>query len=497
MIVANLPRTPSFDDWREKARALLLSGTRPDDVAWTTEDAPGLFGEEPPPADSSALTVPRAFVDLARKAVLHRDPQRFALLYRILWRLQRNRALLEDAADPDVARIGALAKAVRRDEHKMHAFVRFKEISSENGPRFIAWFEPQHHILHETADFFVRRFAGMRWSIVTPEASAHWDGETMQFGAGGARGDVPSDDARDDDWRAYYASMFNPARLRTDAMQREMPKHYWRNLPEARVIPGLVAQASQRRDDMVSTAPTTPRKRAGAAHTLIAPRDLAPEMELIAQHGAPPQSLEDLRIALNACRACPIGKDATQAVPGEGPLHPLLALVGEQPGDQEDLAGHPFVGPAGQVLDRALAEAGIDRGETFVTNAVKHFKHTPRGKRRMHQSPNGREIEICRWWIKHELNFVQPRLVIALGASALRSLAGYGGALERARGVMLETREGAPLRATVHPSYLLRLPDEAAREIQYARFVADLKAARLAAASLPASRAAGAYSSPS
>ncbi len=509
MIAAKLPAIPVFEDWRDQARALLVKGAPPEAIAWTTDAAPDLFARTAgAPAgmhrssvqragEAPAVRASRAFVDLARKAVLHSDPERFALLYRVLFRLQHNKALLEDAADPDVVRVNALAKAVRRDEHKMHAFVRFKGTANADGPRFVAWFEPRHHILQEAADFFVRRFAGMRWSIVTPEASAHWDGETLSCGAGGARADVPADDARDDDWRAYYESMFNPARLRTDAMRREMPTHYWRNLPEARVIPGLVAQASARRDEMVAATPTTPRKRAGVAHTLIAPSDLAPELELIAQHGVAPRSLEDLRAALSACRACPIGKDATQAVGGEGPLKPLLALVGEQPGDQEDLAGHPFVGPAGQVLDRALAEAGIERGETFVTNAVKHFKHTPRGKRRMHQSPNGREIEICRWWVKHELSFVQPRLVVALGASALKSLAGYKGALEAARGVMLVTREGAPLRATVHPSYLLRLPDEEAKEIQYRRFVEDLKAARLAAASLPASHAALDYSSPS
>ncbi|MEQ1492988.1 MAG: UdgX family uracil-DNA binding protein, partial [Terricaulis sp.] len=165
-------------------------------------------------------------------------------------------------------------------------------------------------------------------------------------------------------------------------------------------------------------------------------------------------------------------RDATQAVPGEGATkEPLLALVGEQPGDQEDLAGHPFIGPAGKVLDDALEAVGINRGELFITNAVKHFKHEPRGKRRLHMRPNAGEVEICRWWVAHELTLVKPRLVVALGATALQSLSTYKGTLTNAR-------EGAALRVTVHPSYLLRLPDENAKAAEFKRFVVDLKDAK-------------------
>lgn len=483
MTAAELSPDAGYEEWRDKARALLSAGVSPEQVAWGGAETPDLFGA-PPVAQRNTceIIVPRAFVDTARKAALHRDGARFALLYRVLWRLQSNRALMEDAADADVAQLLALAKSVRRDEHKMHAFVRFKEIETENGPHYIAWFEPQHHILRETADFFVRRFAGMNWSILTPEASAHWDGAALTFGPGGRRADVPAEDARDEDWRTYYASMFNPTRLRTAAMRREMPKHYWRNLPEAETIPALVKAAAARAQNMVSASPTTPRKRAGAAHRGIAPEDLPVRLGPVAQHEAAPQSLEELQRALSACRACPLWKDATQAVPGEGPSdQPLLALVGEQPGDQEDLAGRPFVGPAGKVLNRALAEAGIDRETVFVTNAVKHFKHEQRGKRRLHMRPNRGEVEICRWWVGHELAFVKPRLVVALGATALQSLAGYSGTMETARGRVLQTREGAALRATIHPSYLLRLRDDEEKEAQYARFVEDLREANAAA----------------
>jgi len=481
VISANLPPIPTFDDWRNAARNMLAIAAKPDEIVWRTEGETDLFASAPTPnlQPTAPIFVPRTFIDVASKAALHSDPQRFALLYLILWRLQENRALMDDAADRDIVHINALAKSVRRDEHKMHAFVRFKEITSAEGPRYVAWFEPQHHIVHATADFFVRRFTGMNWSIITPEASARWDGEKLSFGPGGARTDVPAEDARDDDWRAYYESMFNPARLKVAAMKREMPKLYWRNMPETELIPDLIKSASMRTEDMVAATPSSPRNRAGAAHAKIAPEDLPARLEPIAEHATPPASLKDLQRALQSCRACPLWRDATQAVPGEGATkEPLLALVGEQPGDQEDLAGHPFIGPAGKVLDRALAEADINRGELFITNAVKHFKHEPRGKRRLHMRPNAGEVEICRWWMAHELTLVKPRLVVALGATALQSLSTYKGTLTTAREQTLKTREGAALRVTVHPSYLLRLPDENAKAAEFKRFVADLKNAK-------------------
>jgi probable DNA metabolism protein len=246
------------------------------------------------------VTVPRAFVDIAEKAALHSDPERFALLYRVLWRLQSNRALMDDAADPDIVKLNALAKAVRRDEHKMHAFVRFKEVTSDVGARFVAWFEPQHYITRATADFFVRRFAGMQWSIITPEASIHWDGETLTHGPGGKRDDVPTEDARDEDWRTYYESMFNPARLKIAAMKREMPKHYWKNLPEAERIAPLIREAPARAEEMVAAMPTLPLKRAGAAVAKIQPEHLPQRLEPIAEHAAPPASIADLNRALAA-----------------------------------------------------------------------------------------------------------------------------------------------------------------------------------------------------
>lgn len=198
--------------------------------------------------------------------------------------------------------------------------------------------------------------------------------------------------------------------------------------------------------------------------------------------------LKELAAAEAECTRCPLYREATQVVPGEGRKGAVLMLVGEQPGDREDLAGRPFVGPAGALLDRALDEAGIDRTEVFVTNAVKHFKFRQRGKRRLHSKPNAYEIERCRWWLDLERSLVRPRLVVALGATAARSLLGKTVTIGRLRGLLQpldeSTRdegtrgEGTRLMVTIHPSALLRLRDEVERRSAYQRFVEDLELAR-------------------
>jgi uracil-DNA glycosylase family protein len=188
-------------------------------------------------------------------------------------------------------------------------------------------------------------------------------------------------------------------------------------------------------------------------------------------------SLKILREQAAGCRACPLWKNATQTVFGEGPQHAQIILVGEQPGDKEDLAGKPFVGPAGLMLDRALGEAGIDRKKTYVTNAVKHFKFVPRGKIRLHQKPTTPEIKACRQWYERELISIKPDLVVAMGATAAQSVFGKLTPINKNRGRLLDLAEGIKALVTVHPSFLLRQPDAEAKAREYARFVADLKIA--------------------
>ncbi|WP_420143898.1 UdgX family uracil-DNA binding protein [Sphingobium sp.] len=449
-----------FDGWRAAARRLAMHGIDPADVVWQVEDDGGdLFGggeNLPPDRKDAAFSVPRAFVDLAEKAILHRDPERFALLYALLCRVRARAGAMEDKADPLLRRVDVLAKAVRRDMHKMRAFVRFREMADGDGERFVAWFEPEHHIVRANAGFFMRRFASMRWSILTPDISIHWDGEALTQGPGAQRGDAPDGDPVEDVWKGYYAAIFNPARLKTGAMMSEMPKKYWRNLPEAALIPDLIAGAQAREAAMIATAPLPVKaaaKRPGnAAAAWAALRD------------------EAMR-----CTRCPLHRDATQTVFGEGPIDAPLVFIGEQPGDQEDMAGRPFVGPAGQLFDRALAQAGVDRSRAYVTNAVKHFKFERRGKRRLHQSPDAGEIEACRWWLGQEIDLIRPRIIVAMGASAARGMLGKAVTIGRVRGAPIALANGAEAWVTVHPSYLLRLPDEERRIEEQARFVEDLR----------------------
>jgi len=194
------------------------------------------------------------------------------------------------------------------------------------------------------------------------------------------------------------------------------------------------------------------------------------------------KTLGDLARAVDRCTRCPLYCNATQGVAGEGSEGARIMLVGEQPGDQEDLQGRPFVGPAGQVLNEALAEAGLDRTRLFLTNAVKHFKFEPRGKRRLHQNPTTGEIDICRWWLDKERAFVQPGLIVTLGASALRGVTGKSASIKSMRGTVHELEGGSKLVATIHPSFLLRMPDRARAGEEREMFVADLIRARKLAA---------------
>jgi DNA polymerase len=454
-----------FAGWRAAARRLALAGIAPEQAIWSVGEASDLFATEgETPAPTAAFSVPRGLVELAETAIQAREPARFALLYGLIWRAHRGeKRILEDVADPLVQRVQRLAQAVRRDTHKMRAFLRFRGVREDDAMRYVAWFEPSHYIVEANTGFFIRRFATMTWSILTPYRSAHWDGETLTLGDGANPADVPDDDRLEEYWRAYFRSIFNPARLKIDAMTSEMPKKYWRNLPEAAAIPELIRSAQARTHTMIDQPVFSPERAARPARAA-------------AVVTAAPGSLGALKEEAAGCRLCPLWQPATQTVFGEGPAEARIMMVGEQPGDQEDLAGRPFVGPAGQVLDRALAEAGIDRSLVYVTNAVKHFKFEPRGKRRIHATPDSTEIEACRFWLDQERAVLRPAVTILLGASAARAVLGRAVTIGRERGRPIAVPQGQAV-VTVHPSYLLRLPDEDAKAREYRSFVADLRTA--------------------
>src|ERR1700754_1338767 len=296
-----------FEGWRKAARALALNNVAPADVTWTVAgNEPELFEPStaaPLETPHGTFNVPGKFLELAQIAILHRDIKRFAILYRLLWRLRSNHELLDVATDPDVAQVAAMAKAVRRDEHKMHAFVRFREVGRERESHFIAWFEPEHHIVELAAPFFARRFADMAWSILTPDLCTHWDGHAVSFTPGVNKSDAPSEDRLEEPWRRYYASIFNPARLKVAAMRNEMPKKYWRNLPEASLIKPLIEGAARSTSAMIANAATEPHK----AQKRLEPSKGDDEgNDMPSRHGG--DDIETLREEAADCRACPLYK---------------------------------------------------------------------------------------------------------------------------------------------------------------------------------------------
>lgn len=447
MITARLAAEDDFDGWRDQCRGLLRIGARPADIVWQVgEQKTDLFASPDCSIEASAIGVPKGFAELSRSVICHSDPERFGLLYQLLIDLKARRRHMGDQTDPLLRKLEMMAKTVRRDIHKMRAFVRFRRIEQEGDEHYIAWFEPEHHIVRTNAAFFVRRFAGMQWSILTPQLSIHWDKDRLHEGPAARREDAPTEDSIEDQWKTYYGSIFNPARLKVKAMLKEMPKKYWHNMPETALVSELIQSARGREVAMIE-------------------KEIVPSA---------PDTLASLHEEAKRCRRCPLYGPATQVVFGEGPENARLMFVGEQPGDQEDLAGRPFVGPAGQLFDAALAEAGVDRAQAYVTNAVKHFKFKPMGKRRIHDKPNVGEINHCRWWLRREIEMVKPELIVALGATAIRSLTGKSIKITANRGEIFESLEGVPVLLTIHPSFLLRLPDAETAALEREKFVADL-----------------------
>lgn len=264
-----------FDGWRSAARMLLMAEVPPEQVTWLVSGEASLLLEAdaplPAPTPKPAARIPAELLGLIESLICHSDPQRYGLAYRLLWRVTHGeRNLLQLITDPDVVRARNAEKSVRRDSHKMKAFVRFREVlvdesrpagSSADQVIYVAWFEPAHYIVERIAPFFVRRFTGMRWSILTPYRSAHWDGSTLSFGHGAGKRDAPTEDVFETYWRTYFASIFNPARLKVQAMKSEMPMKYWKNLPEAQLIPQLIEQARPRMAAMIEALPTEPNRK--------------------------------------------------------------------------------------------------------------------------------------------------------------------------------------------------------------------------------------------
>ncbi|QEI05580.1 UdgX family uracil-DNA binding protein [Pigmentiphaga aceris] len=495
-----------FEAWRRIARELLLAGVPPHDVDWldvsdsgshtlslfesaggdvsaarapamkpnssadlfSAADVSGADHQQMPSSDvaehaAPVLRVSRQCLDVLRSAAMFRDAGRWALLYQALWRWQQGDQAAISPADSDGARIHVMVKAVQHEIHRMHAYVRFRETQGERpagSPQFIAWFEPVHEILRAGAPYFRQRMGRASWMIATPGGIAQCHGEDIEYGPPIPQ-PPPIDDAGESLWLSYYQHTFNPSRVNARVMTQHMPVRYWKNLPEGKLIPGLVAQANAGSQQLGQTDSVGARK--GAPIRVSAARAMP---------------VREAPRTLDTCTRCELGRHATQGVAGIGPRNASIMLVGEQPGDQEDLQGTVFVGPAGQLLNQALEAATLSRDAIYLTNAVKHFKWEPRGKRRLHKTPAQQEVDACRYWLEQELTEVAPKVIVTLGATALRSV------LNHAR-IKLQDQRGRPLRhgdtwviPTWHPAYVLRVPDPRARTDALADIVAALRQAQ-------------------
>jgi uracil-DNA glycosylase family protein len=541
----------TFGQWRAAARDLLLHHVPPRSVQWRS-CAPGFGAPDgvappadgsciAPPADGSgvdaggtmpceggesarvggvtqahagsALCLPRSLLELLREAACCRMPERWALLYLVLWRWQLGQHAVIERADPDGARLHAMVDAVRLDETAMHAAIRFRERPATAGaPRFVAWCEPTHDVLDRLAQHFVRRMGLVTWMIATPEASVLWDGVTLRdmgpplrgpikraaeaLGAG--LGPVRAPDqasairarlAIGDADAAAAVDAAVAAESAADAEADADAEVAAKSAADATVDAEVAASADASADAAADaeavwltyyrgrfkpngrTGPSGAANAGDGAQARVgarAPFDIA---RLPQSPRAPPATLAQ-------CRRCELWRHASAAVDGSGPQRASLMLVGEQPNDQEDRLGVAFAGACGKLLERALAAAGLRRDEVYLTNAVKHFKWEARGKRRLHKGPTQDEIEACGHWLRQELAAVRPKVVVALGATALKALSGDRHASVGAARQRPFEHGGRWIVAAYHPSYVLRIPDRAARERTFDDLVDALRAAQ-------------------
>lgn len=432
----------NFTDWREQSRDLLLRDVRSSEVVFARKSSQSLFEwvdekSAPRPKPSTSIRIPNQFVESAKVASYHRDDHVWNLLYSLAWRLTHGEPnLLHDAADDEVRQFERMQKQVSRDAHKMKAFVRFRKVTDGDGERYVAWHRPDHFVVQHVAPFFARRFTDMHWTIFTPDESATWDGEQLSFGEGVPASAVDQQDGLENLWRTYYRSIFNPARIKLKMMKREMPVRHWATLPETRIMPEMLAEAPQRVATMLEKA--RPRAKSVA--------EILPES----------RDLVSLASVAGNCQACDLCHRATQTVFGRGPVGAKLMLVGEQPGDQEDLQGEPFVGPAGQLIRELVEKAGMEWSELYVTNAVKHFNWERKGSIRLHRQPPAQSLSACHDWLTVEVEAVRPKRIVCLGAVAAKAVLGRDHSKLTQRGEWCGSLFGVPALVTWHPAAILR-----------------------------------------
>jgi uracil-DNA glycosylase len=443
-----------FESWRNEARKYLEADISYEKIQWKSQDELSLFEDTPHFPKLVDVSIPRSFLEEAFLMAYYRDDSNWSLLYRIAWRLTHGeRHLFEIKVDSDVIEFYKRLHSVTKDHHKMKAFVRFKEFEWEGKTIYVAWHRPDHKIFKLASKFFVNRFPNMDWMIFSEDESMVYIDQELKFGPGCPQNAINIQDDIENLWKTYYGSIFNPARIKIGMMKKEMAVRYWKSMPETALIEDLIADAPRRLKEF-------------AEHIQPSARDLIDEKMI---------SLEDLKSKIHECKACTICSKATAPVFGEGPEDARIVFVGEQPGDEEDKAQKPFIGPAGQVLNHALKTVNLDRNQIYVTNAVKGFKWNPKYGRREHRSAGSQEIAACKPWLKAELNLIKPEILVCLGRSAAQSVLGKVIKMEDVRGKFFKTSLSEKTIVIPHPSSILRTPDPILKEESLKRFIDEIQ----------------------
>jgi DNA polymerase len=425
-----------FNEWRSQAKILLSHNIPAHEVTWVHAHQSLLFGKLPLEKEGAhRFTVPADFIPFAETIACHRLDERWNLLYRLLYRVTHGeKHLLCITVDPLVHQLHMMEKAIRRDSHKMKAFVRFRKVEEAGVEHYIAWHEPDHYVVKRTSPFFARRFSTMRWSILTPDDCAHWDGERLIYSEGVTQPGAADEDMMEGLWRDYYRATFNPARIKIKMMKQEMPVRYWKNLPETQIIQSMLDEAPERVENMLKHS----------EGSIVSAADFLPIEK----------DISHLREAAKACEGCDLFKPATQSVFGEGSENAPVMFVGEQPGNEEDLKGRAFVGPAGALFDEALHYGGLKREDVYITHAIKHFRFIHKGEFREHVTPLRQHVHACSHWLTAEISAIKPRLIICLGNSAARALLGPGFTMKTGRAIV--HGKNPAIVATYDPAAILR-----------------------------------------
>ncbi|TKC78965.1 DUF4130 domain-containing protein [Trinickia terrae] len=511
---------PSFAAWRRFARTLLLEAAAPHEVEWieaggsaalltangmpafaessaeaeTETEAPNTATATAAPAASVALTIPRSLLTRLEAAACYRAPDRWAFLYRILWRWAQGQRSVISEQDADGARLAMRIREVDKELQQMQALLRFRRRAPPLGPpEFVGWFEPRHDVLERAAPHFAKRMGRSSWVIATPCGAAFWDGALLRVDRTtepeealtslSSTGEAATGDAAEALWLAYYESTFNPDYPYEAALPSHLPVRYWKPPANGRHSPAFAVRPLASSRQAAQAAP------ASSTVSVPAPEPKPPAASPGSR--APPASLA-------ACKLCGIWRSKWKPVAGAGPVPAAIMLVGEQPGEQDEIAGEPLRGAAGELLDEVLRRAELERSGLYLTNALKHGKwdvldsprQTAHGQStiRVHKTPPPSEVEACGYWLDDELKRVQPRAIVALGTTALRALTRQPLSLSEYLGQTV-SHDGWLIVPTYHPAYALRTSDAKLREEIVATLVAALVRARQLAAKNAAKRA--------